>query len=215
MRAVVQSESCQVDGDHLLGLHTTADLAIVNLIPPFAINPISDLVRANEFDPFFDSAFDYFPYVQFRSHVSKGFGDYLTVESGLDLRRVRHDSDESRFNRDYERVYLTPSFENVFLAGLSVDLTGEYWASDGGEDVITYGADLSYEVNDRIRASLGTYYALYKHDLTSTRERERVRTYYLGVEWRRGVVRLKLDYEFEDDELDNYHQLGARLIWTF
>jgi hypothetical protein len=171
--------------------------------------------QANEFDPFYDAAFDYFPYVQFRSHVSKGFGDCLTVESGLDLRRVRHDSDESQFNREYERVYVSPSLENVFVEGLSIDLTGEYWGSDGGEDVLTYGADLSYKVNERIRASLGTYYALYKHDLTSSRERERVRTYYLGVERRCGPLRLRLDYEFEDAELDNYHELVARMTWTF
>lgn len=170
---------------------------------------------ALEFDPFFNSVFDYYPYYQFRGLVAKGFGEHFNVTSGIDLRRIKENDDEGQFNRDYERVYLTPLLMDVLVDGLSLSLSGDYWASDEGEDVVSWGADLSLKVDERVRTSIGTYYALYKHDLGDNRERERVRTYYINAEYRHESIRLQLGYEFEHDEFDDYHQLDVRMTWMF
>jgi len=168
-----------------------------------------------EFDPFYEQAFDYFPYYQFRGLVAKGFGEHFNVTSGLDLRRMRESDDEGQFNRDYDHVYLTPELENVLLDGLGMSLTGDYWSSDGGEDVTSWAADVSLKIDERIRTSIGSYYALYKHTPDINQERERVRTYYINAEYRLEHIRFRVGYEFEHEKLDDYHQLDVRLTWMF
>jgi len=128
---------------------------------------------------------------------------------------MRDNSDEGKFNRDYDHVYLTPTLDDVCIDGLSMSLTGDYWGSDGGEDVSSWGADISMKVDEQIRMSIGTYYSLYKHDLGTNRERDRVRSYYVNGEYRLENLRLRLGYEFEHDEFEDYHQLQARIVWTF
>jgi hypothetical protein len=71
------------------------------------------------------------------------------------------------------------------------------------------------KVDEQVRTSIGTYYALYKHDLEDSHERDRVRTYYVTGEYRLENVRFRVGYEFEHDELDDYHQLEVRMTWTF
>ncbi|MHC4896042.1 MAG: hypothetical protein ACYTGW_02935 [Planctomycetota bacterium] len=170
---------------------------------------------ALEVDPFYDSAFDYYPYYQFQGLVAKGFGDHFNVTSGVDLRRLRDGGDEAKFNREYDHVYMTPVFEDVLVEGLSVSFTGDYWGSEGGEDVTSWGADATMQVDEQIQASVGTYYSLYKHDFVGNRERDRVRSYYLNLEYRLETVRFRVGYEFEHDEFEDYHEVEGRMVWTF
>lgn len=170
---------------------------------------------ALEFDPFYDAAFDYDPYFQFRGMVTKGFGEDFSVSTGIDLRRMRDNADEGEYNRDYDHVWLTPVLEDVCVEGLSLGLTGDYWGSKDGEDVISWGADMTMECSERVRTSIGSYYALYKHDISESQERDRVRTYYVTAEYRLEPVRFRVGYEFEHAEFDDFHQLDVRMTWTF
>lgn len=177
------------------------------------LEPQRDL--ALEFDPFFSVAFDQFPYRQTRWLASKGLGEHFLIEGGFDLRRLRNPGDEGSFNRDFERYFITPSVRDFPLKGLSASLTGELWESRG-RDLWSAGADLSYQFNDRLKASIGTYYSLYKYDYFANREWDHVQTYYfkISTKWTRNL-KTDLDYEYEDDEFDEYHHLRLGLIWSF
>ncbi|MHC5065179.1 MAG: hypothetical protein ACYTG5_14525 [Planctomycetota bacterium] len=170
---------------------------------------------ATEFDPFFDSAFEYYPYYQFQSELSKGFGDHFFLSGGGAIRRVTDSDDEGEFNREFSRVFVSPDFEDIGVEGLSLSLPVDYWGTEEGEDVVSYGADLSMQFNEEYYSSVGTDYSLYKDDLQSGRERERVRTFYVRGEYKGDPFRITLGYEYEHASEDNYHEFNARMIWSF
>lgn len=172
--------------------------------------------QAIEFDPFSQAAFAYFPYRQYRATATKDLGEHASVQAGADLRRLRSSTDEARFNREFERFFLTPSVHDVVVAGLSASLTGEVWSSRGGEDIASVGGELRQEISADLDVYFATSYALYQFDLFANREKERVRTYAVGADGHlREDLRLRLEYAYERDTFDRYHSVKVGLTWRF
>ena len=100
-------------------------------------------------------------------------------------------------------------------AELHLDLTGELYDADG-QDISSWGADLSREFGAEWSGALGTYYALFEFDPSLQAEREDVRTYYLRTRHRRSAAlafELRLEYQDSDDFDDFVLRLGS--TWTF
>ncbi len=177
------------------------------------IEPQRDL--ALELDPYFSAAFDLSPYRQTRWLASKGFGEHFVLEAGFDLRRLKNASDEATFNRDFERYFIIPTLQDLPLKGLSASLTGEMWDSRG-RDIFSAGADLSYRLSEKLKASAGTFYSLYKYDYFAGRERNDVQTYYFKIRYKWAwSLESDVQYEFEDDDFDQYHVIRGSLTWSF
>ena len=170
--------------------------------------------RVTELDPFYDQLLAYEPFRQGTVSASRAFGDTL-VDVGIDVRRVSHSADVGEFNREWERYYVTTTLRDLGKAGLALSVTADFWDGDE-QDTNSLGADLSYRVDARWEASLGTYYSLYKYELLELSEQDDVRTYY--VRWKREMAaNLDFDvhYELEDDDLDIYHTVRMGLLWRF
>jgi len=168
-----------------------------------------------ELDPFFESLREYRPFWQLGLAVSKGIVEHVRLDLGADLRRVTHAADEGTFNRDYERYYATAALEVPPVPGLTVGVTADLWRS-GSQDVSGWGIDLTQQVGEAWRASVGTYYSLYKYDLFFDRESNDVRTYFARLRCRlTGDLSASLAYEFEDNDLDRFHSLRADVTWRF
>jgi hypothetical protein len=170
-----------------------------------------------EIDPFYEQMLDWYPFRSMQLLASKGIVDWLSLQGGLDARRVSDEADVGEFNRDFERFFVTALLDGEpsdALEDLDLSLTWESW-SGGGEEIDTWGADLGFE-RGRSRASLGTYYALYKFDVVQDVEREDVRTYYLRFARELGAsTRADMRYEYEDSEFDDYHTLRLGFTWSF
>ena len=170
--------------------------------------------RSIPFDPFFATLFDLFPYWQSRLLLSKGFEAGLTLQAGVDLRRVEDSNDVGEFNRDFDRYHLTTTFDEL-PAELELSVTGELWESDAS-DVRAWGLDLRRQVTPELAATVGTYFSLFKYELYTDSEREDVRTWYTALAWRRAKgPRFDLRYEFEDADLDQFHYLRLGATWSF
>lgn len=170
---------------------------------------------ATEFDPFYAALLDIFPYYQFGLLVTKGLGERVQLQGGADTRRVTDESDIGQFNHDFDRYHLTAVLSDPGLEGTTLSLTGEVWDSTD-DDVQTWGADLSQKISDDTKASLGTYYSLYKFDLYASQERENVWTYYVRIQKKLvEAVSLRLQYEFENSDLANVHTLRVGATWNF
>lgn len=170
--------------------------------------------RANELDPFTDELLEYFPFRQATVDVSRGLGEHALVDLGYDIRRVDDAADVGEFNRDWERYRAALTLRDLAVEGLALTLSGDRW-NDESRDTGGLGADASWDGGDW-RASLGTYYALFKYELLELEEREDVRTYYARVVRDLGkALRLDLTYELEDDDLDVYHTVRLGALWRF
>jgi hypothetical protein len=163
-------------------------------------------------DPFSDTLFELFPYYQLGLSASKDWSAFSLL-SGLDVRRVEEDSDVGEFNRDFERYYLTGTLPDALP--VTVSMTGELWhATD--TDFETWGASLARAFDRNWDATLGSYYALYEYDLMSGEERDHVRTTYLDLRWKTGPGRRwGLRYEFERNDIDDYHDVRVEYAWNF
>lgn len=168
-----------------------------------------------ELDPFTTSLFELFPYEQARVLASQGFEDW-SLEGGFDLRRVEDQGDVGQFNRDFERYFLTvASSQGLLPWNLEAALTGDTYYSEG-DDVRSFGGELSRAVGRGAEVSAGTYYSLYKYDIFQNQERDDVRTYFARL-WREIGERRTFDlrYEYEDDEHEDYHTLRVGTTWHF
>ena len=167
-----------------------------------------------EVDPFSAILLEQSPYTEGRFVASKSFGPVVHVEAGADVRRVSSSEDVAEFNRDYERWYATTTLTDVLPAGIELAVTGEVWDSDG-DDYSTWGLDLTRKMSEKLSASVGTYYSLYKYDYFLVSEHDDVRTYYLRLRYRsKGPWSWDLRYEHEDS-LDQYDTLRVGVTWSF
>lgn len=168
-----------------------------------------------DLDPYFHAMHELYPFRQFGGLVAKGIGDHVDLSVGMDLRRVVDDALAGTFNRDYERTYGTLTFSDWPLSKLSMSVTGDVWHSDG-QTVSTWGFDFGYRVDEATRASVGSYYSLYKFDLYVDTERDHVRTYFCKLQHKlNSSWTLDGSYELEQSDLDDYHLLRLGATWRF
>jgi hypothetical protein len=171
--------------------------------------------QALEVDPYFSSLAEYFPFQQVGLLASKAFGEHLSVDVGLDLRRLDDEDEVGEFNHEFERYYLSTVFPDLLLDGLELTLTADVWQDDQ-QDVRTWGADLRREFKRDLEAALGSYYSLYKYDLFLDSERDDVRTYYAKLRYGRGeAVTLDLGLDYEDDDFEEYLTPRVGVRWRF
>lgn len=165
-------------------------------------------------DPFYSSLFELFPYYQLTLLSSKAWED-LRLQGGLDVRRVADGANVGEFNHDFERYHLTATLTDVLPRDTVLGLTGEIWDSDGN-DVRTWGLDVSRSIEERWDVSLGSYFSLFEYDWFLGEEHDNVRTYYAHLRYRQTeALRWSLSYEFEDNDFDDYHRLRLGLSWLF
>ena len=166
-----------------------------------------------EIDPFYATLYDLFPYHQARIMASKGFGSKLSVQAGAEARRVSDDSDEGQWNRDFERYFSTLQLSEILPAHLVLGLTGEVWNSQGN-DIDSWGVDLSKRFGEVLDGSLGSYYSLYKTDFASGTESDDVRTWFLRLRWKRSKSSI-FDLRFDVEDMDPQTVQTLRVGWTW
>ena len=170
---------------------------------------------AYELNPFFNSMRTHHPYDQAQLVVSKTFGEEFQLFGGLDTRRVENGADVGTYNRDFDRYYLTAALLELLPLQTTVSATGEIWDSPGN-DIQTWGLDLTSKVDEMTKASIGSYYSLYKYYLDTNAERDNVRTFY--GEFRRELsesMSFIARYEYENEVIDTFHNLRLGLTWRF
>ena len=168
-----------------------------------------------EFDPFTVVAFDYQPYRQASLLVGKGLGDHFDLAAGVDVRRLNDDDLEAAFNHEFERWFVVPSVTGWPSDGTSASATFEVWDA-GSERYETVGGDLDQEIAKGVTVGAFTSFALYRYDLYQARELDRVRSWGARLDWRATkLLRLRLDWTFEDDRFDRYQTARVRATWNF
>jgi hypothetical protein len=169
-----------------------------------------------EFDPYFQTLTEYFPFRQYRLMASKAFESGYDLTAGMDLRKLKDSGDEGEFNREFERYYLTGAVRDFLVKELTFSATGELWDGDGS-DYSTWGLDLTRQWTPKVRTSLGSYFAAFKNDFLLDEDREDVRTYYLAMKYlvdRTLTWSLGIDHE-ESSDVDNFDTLTAKATWRF
>ncbi|MEZ5990382.1 MAG: hypothetical protein R3F30_14950 [Planctomycetota bacterium] len=168
-----------------------------------------------EFDLFSTAEFTYYPYRQLRAALTKDLAEDLSLDVGMDVRRLTDKADEARFNREWERLFVTASWSGLFDDTTTIALTLDGYDSSG-EDVYAGNLDVRVRPEDGLELAAGSLYSLYKFDWVTLDEKDRVRTWYLGARWDAGEAwRLRFRYEYEEDDLERYQTLRIGVTWTF
>jgi len=174
---------------------------------------------ALELDPFFNQLLTLYPYDETRVNATKTLGDHVQLLGGIDYRHVTDSADQGPYNHDFDREFLTTTFDKMLPGELTLSLTGEVWNGDGS-DIQTWGADLSRQWKAAggkvFDASIGSFYSLFKFDPFAGSETENVRTYYSAVRYRMSDTHtLQLRYEHEDQDIGNFDSLRWGMTWRF
>ncbi len=156
-----------------------------------------------------------FAYHQGDIQVTKLFGDNFSIDLGATVRQLANDANESSFNREFYRLWLTLSSHKWPTDELSIAITGEWW--DGSDDqIFTAGTEIDWRPTKELRFTIGSFYSLYKYDLFLVDEREDVTTIFLRARWQ-VIKNLRLDgrYEYETGDEGNFHSFWAGFTWRF
>ncbi len=159
---------------------------------------------------------DYQPYREYRWMASKGVGDHVNLDAGMDLRRLSHEENASAFNHQYDRYFATLDLIDLGVKGSSLSVTGDKWvSSDRQTDSLQL--DLTLPIGKKSKVSGGTAHYLYKYDYYSDQERTDVQAYYVKFEHAFSrSLRTSVDYSFEHDSSStNYNELRFEVICSF
>ena len=162
-----------------------------------------------EFDPFTAILMDEEPFAEGQIVASHYLlqdleSEQLRVDLGAYARELRDSDRASEFNREFNRYWAGVGLEQIPWQPVELSFTGEVWDS-GDDQFTTFGADLTAQLSSRARVSVGSFYSLYKFDFFSGLERDRVRDFY--ARWRQELsdrVRLTLDLQYEEDDLEDF-----------
>jgi hypothetical protein len=158
---------------------------------------------AIEFNPYFTSLKEYFPYHQYDINFYKGIGCVM-ISGGTTVRDLVDEGDEGPYNHEFRRYYVTPSIRNFPLKESEASVTMDIWDSPD-DDIRTFGAELKHSFDKRTKISCGTYYSLFKYDYYSDTERDDVRTAFVKVQYKlRKDLNCQVKYELEDADFDSY-----------
>lgn len=170
---------------------------------------------ASELSSYYDVIGNTAEYESHTLKVRKYFGGRYALDLGYFSRGLMDDKPDTRFNREYERLYAGLGVEDVIMAGLDLSVTFEQW--DAGRNSYSSGGfDASYQykrLGRRASMSAGTYYSLYKYDhYMELGARENVRTVYARTSMPLPAdLTANVKYEYESGS-ENYHtaSLGVR-----
>jgi hypothetical protein len=180
--------------------------------------------QTNALSPFVDVMGYSDPYQSFEVKLRQFFGKRYAVNLAYFKRELIGDSLPGTFNREYTRSAAGFEVGDLFIANLSLTLSGDQWRSPGSPAATerTYtsgGADIGYAFGKKgsmTRINAGTYYSLYKYDYyLQLGERTNVRTYYLNTTI--PVVKqvaLNLGYEYEHS-IEKYQTFKAGIRYDF
>jgi len=134
-------------------------------------------------DPYSSFMMDLQPYFELSLRASKGFGEVVSIDAAFTVRELVRDAPETTYNHEFKRVEISPMIRKWPLEDLSLRVSADYWNSSA-TDFWTISGDLSWALHRDITVSLGSSYALYSVDAFTGEERDRVRTYSVGVKWK-------------------------------
>lgn len=174
----------------------------------------SQRTQVNELDPFSALLLEYEPYRQLDASLGTDLGDHVAIDVGADVRRLSDRSDERAFNREFERWHVDVALLDLGVRGLSLSVAGSVWQSSG-EAFRALSGELEYRPDRDLRVALGSAYDLFRYDAFDDREREHVRTWYARGTWR-AATSLRVDggYEYERNDLDEFHLFRLGMTWT-
>ncbi len=170
--------------------------------------------RALFLDPYSQALQTYFPYQQIGVSGWHALTEKLDLDAGIDFRDVNDPADVGTYNHDWNRYYATLTAKEIVFAW-TASVTADYY-DDDQSDFTTLGGDFSRKLRTDLDVSLGTYYSLYKYDFFTATERDDVRSYYGKLVWRRDEMwSFEFQYEYEDDDLEQYHTLRCGALCRF
>ncbi len=170
--------------------------------------------RALFLDPYSQALQTYYPYQQIGVSGWHALTEKLDLDAGIDFRDVNDPGDVGTYNHDWNRYYATLTASEILFAW-TASVTADYY-DDEQSDYSTLGGDFSRKLRSDLDVSLGTYYSLYKYDFFTATERDDVRSYYGKLVWRRDEMwSFEFQYEYEDDDLEQYHTVRCGALCRF
>jgi hypothetical protein len=164
---------------------------------------------AESFDPFFAVIGRSKPHARFSLDLWKGFdtvAGFYSLHAGYEGRQLL-EGDEEAFNRNFGRLYLLFSAENIAQSGVFLTALGERWGDDldlGANGLWALGGSAGWK-NKIIEVGAGSLYQRYKYDYyQDVDERADVQTFFgeikgTPLDWLR--VYGRYEYEMADRDL--------------
>jgi hypothetical protein len=119
----------------------------------------------------------YKPYHQYDLTIAKNLGEYFILSGGYTARLLGHKRDEGSFNREFHRFHATIAADNWPVPDLEASVTFKGWVTEGNnisqDDLWGVDAEVGYTY-EKVKASVGIAYELFKYEQFDDLQKERV-----------------------------------------
>jgi hypothetical protein len=170
---------------------------------------------ATEFDAYTNVIQDFTRYQEADLHATKGLGEHFDVAVGASERRLLAGEQETTFNHDTRRLYVTPSVNDLPWKGTSMSATAEQYTGEG-ERLTTWALDVTHKFGKSLKLSVGSDYSLYTYGPVATEERTDVRTAYARARFPlTKSLAADVRYTWEKDDVETFQVLTLALVFEF
>ncbi|MBI4211763.1 MAG: hypothetical protein HY540_03915 [Deltaproteobacteria bacterium] len=175
-------------------------------------------VRVIDWDAY-SIAGTYEPYTEVSLKFSKDIGEHFTADVGGSARLLDEEQIASPFNHGFKHAFVFLSAFDLPWKIVSVNATADYYHGEDNtlkNDTFGGSFSLTHQPFPFLDVTAGTAYYLYRFNLFTGDESDDVQTYFLEANAKlRKDLKARLGYEFEDNAIDQFHSLNARLVWSF
>jgi curved DNA-binding protein CbpA len=171
--------------------------------------------QSTELDPYVSVLRSYHPYQEITFNLRRDLSKMLTADAGASIRRMDKERDKGAFNHDFERYFLSGTFQKWPLQASEVTVAGNLYDADGDRFWEIEGS-WQHDFTDSLRTVMGTGYALYHEDRYTLEERNHVRSGFLRLnyDWFENVL-LQLNYTINNDDEETTHMWEVGLQYRF
>lgn len=173
----------------------------------------SDIGEFTAFLPDFNIT--YYPYYEASATVSKGISEKISLDGGVQLRKMDKEDIETTFNHSFVKYFLNFSFSKVITEKTNFLIGGTGWQNLGESKNFVGGAiaSINQQIGRFFWVEMGTDFSRYRYDPTSLTEQENVYSYFANFRFKANYMELKLEYAYCDSDVEDFQMARLQSIF--
>jgi len=171
---------------------------------------------STELSPYHVVLAEYAPYYRYKAMALKELGEHLSIEAGIDIRKLQDDADEGMLNHSYEKFYSSVHLVKLLDNKMDVSVSVEKWNASGHYDKTAIEGMVKVRVSPELKVRFGSDFSKYKYDYNLQQERENVSGFFARADYKFSpAASLRFKYSLERDEREVFNLLEFSLILSW
>lgn len=171
---------------------------------------------STEFSQYYPILVQTRPYIYAQLFVMKEITKNLMGRLQGEVRSLLEKNETGLFNHNFQRIFTTLVYTNLFLKGLEFNTSLSYWNGEGKQNIFAVDGEIAYKPDQKWKFALGSRYQLYKYRFNYNDERVDSRSIYFEAlcKFLKGA-QVRIFFELEDPKEKTTYSLFFEVRYSF